>query len=144
MGSEAALWRKLWSEMKVFADVQRHEDLASTGIPDVSFGIPTTRTQGWIELKQMDHWPTRRVKGITLGLTADQIEWLERRGSTGASCWALAQVGTIYYWYRWKDLWRFDPAQGAELHTATEGIDLATLVVTSLRRDEIYGILTSN
>ena len=73
-------------------DVQSVEDRYSTGIPDLSYGAKGVN--GWIELKQIASWPK---KDDTLvkpqHYTAEQVNWLVRRGKKGGCCWVLVRVG---------------------------------------------------
>ena len=70
------------------AHVQRHEDMASEGIPDLSVGW--NKVNAWIELKCVASWPKRPTTTLKLPhLTPQQINWLVQRGRTGGNCFLL-------------------------------------------------------
>lgn len=71
----------------------RHEDSATIGVPDMSYGLDGTN--GWIEFKSVPGWPIQHRLKVR-DLTAHQVHWLEERGRAGGSCWLLLSVGEDY------------------------------------------------
>lgn len=71
----------------------RHEDSATVGVPDVSYGLDGRN--GWIELKSVPRWPRKAPVRIR-DLTVHQVRWLEKRGEAGGCCWLLLSVGRDY------------------------------------------------
>ena len=71
--------------------VQSHEDRYSEGIPDLSYGAQAVN--GWIELKQIDKWPTK-ADGLAKPkkFTPAQVNWLVRRGKKAGFCFVLVKV----------------------------------------------------
>ena len=79
-------------------NAQRHEDLCSSGIPDLSYAI--SGTDGWIELKSLD-LPRDFVKP---GLSKGQMIWLTQRGRTGnGNCFILLRVGKEHLLFSWRN-----------------------------------------
>ncbi len=107
--TESQLWQKLRPHFFALGgDATRHEDLLSTGVPDVSFCLLPTR-QGWIELKCYDSVPNGLTKH-KLGLTLEQVHWLQRRGKAGSLCCVVARVGgRLLLW--WWDVLEVSAAQ---------------------------------
>lgn len=77
-------------------DVQSHEDRFSLGIPDLSYA--DRGVNGWIELKHVKEWPKRASTTVKWKrYTPEQVNWLNKRGKKGGSCWILVQVGTEHF-----------------------------------------------
>jgi len=94
MGSEAALWTTLHGRIGDCGHVQRFEDVASTGIPDLNWGW--RGRESWIELKHRAAWPKRPGTPVRIGLRQDQADWLRARWTACSDAWALVQVGREY------------------------------------------------
>ena len=75
--------------------VQSHEDLHSTGIPDLSFSVKGVN--GWIELKQIEKWSGSGKKAKPKKFTSSQINWLKRANKHGGYCFVLVKVDMEYY-----------------------------------------------
>ena len=98
--SEATLWRYLRDGLRPLrVDMQRHEDLAAVGVPDVSYGA--RGVQGWIELKHMAKF-TRN--GVKIPWRPGQREWLQRRGAVGGRCWLLVRVEKDNFLFNYEGL----------------------------------------
>lgn len=112
MGSEKSLWQTMRRNVNwafgEYVHLQRHEDTAALGIPDVSYSIrPDMRKfkyfNGWIELKYSAEYPKRETSVVPLKhFTIEQREWLIARGTLGAHCCILWQIGTDYYVFNWQ------------------------------------------
>ena len=90
---ESTLWRYLRDGLRPLrVDLQRHEDLAAVGVPDVSYGA--RGVQGWIELKHVAKF-TRN--GVKIPWHSGQREWLITRGAHGGHCWLLIRIGRENY-----------------------------------------------
>lgn len=84
---EATFWDWLSRTTGSLIDFQRHEDMYSVGIPDLSYGVKGVN--GWIELKAYTEWPTGKLPHYT----AKQANWLTQRGAHGGSCFILIRFG---------------------------------------------------
>jgi hypothetical protein len=84
-------------------DVQSHEDIHSEGIPDLSYGVDGVN--GWIELKQIKQWPVMEKTTVKPEhYTAQQVNWLRRRGKKGGFCYILVKVGKDdYFLFSWQE-----------------------------------------
>jgi hypothetical protein len=82
---------------------QRHEDGISKGIPDVSFCIKGV--EGWIELKEIEHWPIREKTIVAFRWEPEQRFWARKRGSHGGNVWLLLKVRETKEWllFWWED-----------------------------------------
>jgi hypothetical protein len=97
--NEATLWRYLRNGLRPLrVDLQRHEDIAGVGIPDVSYGA--RGVNGWIEDKYAKGWhkvrkyrPLEGAQAVTVRWRPGQREWLRRRGELGGRCWLFLRVG---------------------------------------------------
>lgn len=75
------------------ADYQRHEDILSPGIPDISYALDGV--DGWIELKYRAAWPKRAKLKL---LDPAQAIWHMQRGQAGnGNVYTLAQIGREHY-----------------------------------------------
>lgn len=72
-----------------------------TGIPDIAFGA--RGINGWIELKQVKAWPKREDTIIKPEhYTAEQVNWLSKRGKKGGNCFVMVRVGADdYFIFTW-------------------------------------------
>lgn len=71
--AESSLWQYLKKGMQGrWEHVRRHEDMAGTGVSDVSYYL---NGNGWIELKEIKRLPIRETTGISLG------QWHENGGA---------------------------------------------------------------
>lgn len=104
MGRESNLWNKLKSGMKTRWDAaERHEDLSSLGVADVSFVVDGYH--GWMELKIVDLWPKRPETPLRIPhLTDEQKAWLLRKGLAGGRTWLLLQVESDVLLIRWSEV----------------------------------------
>lgn len=96
--SEQRLWHRIRSMLKSMgADYQRHEDVLSPGIPDISYALHGV--DGWIELKYRPAWPKRAKLKL---LDPAQSIWHVKRGLKGSgSVFTLAQIGREHYLIWW-------------------------------------------
>jgi hypothetical protein len=98
--SEANLRRRVLDGLRhEGADVQRHEDMYSAGIPDLSYAL--RGIDGWLELKHVKAWPARASSLVRLDKNPTkflrQLLWLRRRALYGGSrCYVFAQVQASY------------------------------------------------
>lgn len=89
---EQRLWQYVRKGMAGRWHAQRHEDMLSAGIPDVSYAIDGV--DGWIELKAIDRWPARDATPVRVGIRPAQVRWLSLRGQHGhGHCYVLLAVG---------------------------------------------------
>jgi hypothetical protein len=95
---EATFWDWLDRAMGNLWDAQRHEDLHSSGIPDVSYGA--NGINGWLELKAYECWPT----GTLPHFTAKQVNWLTNRGKRGGFCFLVIKVHHGIFVFNWENL----------------------------------------
>jgi hypothetical protein len=96
---ESTLWqyvkRGLERELRDRIHLQRHEDIAARGIPDVSYALHLAHRhiQGWIELKVIKAWPKRKDTIVKIPkFTKVQRAWLRRRGALVGNCYFLLRV----------------------------------------------------
>lgn len=103
MGPESNLWHYVSRGMKGLWHATRHEDRATPGIPDVSFGLDvdasmTGKRQGWIELKRVAVAPKDEYAIMKLpSFTGVQRRWLKDRDQCGGSVFMLLQLGKTYF-----------------------------------------------
>lgn len=82
-------------------DWQRFEDKLSVGIPDVN--AIANGVEWWLELKQMDAMPPRR---IDIGLRPEQKVWLQRSARVGRRVAVLVAIkGHGYYFLPPMSIW---------------------------------------
>lgn len=83
---------------------QRHEDVLTKGIPDISFAIPLEGfghvPSGWIEAKYLDSFPARAATPVDYGLTPEQRVWLRLRDRIAGDALLLLGVGREVLIYR--------------------------------------------
>jgi penicillin-binding protein-related factor A (putative recombinase) len=91
---------------KLGADVTRHEDIVTKGVPDVSYGMQGVN--GWIELKEIK-WKKRRTTGNDIGLSPEQRLWLRQRGKQGGRCFVLVRAteSREYFLFSWRSVPKF-------------------------------------
>ena len=125
MGSEKSLWTIFRKHVTVLYEdkisLQRHEDTCSEGITDVSFSIRlgwADFRSGWIELKYRPEYPVRSNNPVRLEHFTDaQRVWLHERGSLGARCCVLWQIGKDYYVFNWQSVYDLGHMTKDELHS---------------------------
>ena len=80
------------------ADLVRHEDRMSLGVPDVSYSY---KVHGWIELKQ-GQWPANRRNPVKFShpLTPQQKGFLKQKDLMVGHTFILAWIGDDYLWFR--------------------------------------------
>lgn len=110
---------KLWShlsrsvhEADPTSDFTRHEDRLSVGVPDVSFCF-LGGLSGWTELKCQHREPRAGRNWYIDNLTPEQVNWLEKRGESGASSSVLISFGSgrhapcsVFPWWNCRALLR--------------------------------------
>lgn len=95
-GPENRLKKHLMAVMGTRWDAQSHEDRYSVGIPDLSYGA--RGVNGWIELKRVLKWPKMPETPVKIDhLTANQVNWLKKRGRRAGHCYILIQVDAEYF-----------------------------------------------
>lgn len=87
---------------------QRHEDLLSEGVPDVSYTIKGA--SGWVELKYLPKTPPEQHTATIRHFTKEQRNWLVDCGRNGGRAWLLLQLGKSYYLYNWRQVHLFNVA----------------------------------
>lgn len=100
--AESTLSRYITKGLRALgAHVVRHEDIASSGVPDISYGLDGCN--GWIELKEIKEWKKRSATPNDIGLSPEQRLWLRQRGKTGGRCFVLVRVTASreYYLFDW-------------------------------------------
>ena len=77
---------------------QRHEDLYSVGIPDMSYEHPDCMGSGWIEAKSVKAWPKRASTTIKMKhYTPQQVAWAMKHGLMNQRTWLLLEVDTFVF-----------------------------------------------
>ena len=110
--SEKSLWvtfrKNITKHFGPQVSLQRHEDLCSDGIPDVSYAVRIGWNDyrcGWIELKYTPLYPVRTRSPVRLThFTLAQRAWLHRRGTLGERCVVLWQIHRDYYVFNWQSV----------------------------------------
>lgn len=103
MGSENSLWKTFKKNMASYGEFDRHEDLLSKGVPDVSYVMYGGIAGGWIELKHAHKPPVRERTIFKIKhFTKEQKDWLKRRGKAGDKCFVLLQVDRVYCLFNWE------------------------------------------
>ena len=93
MRPEQAFWSKLKGHMSNSGwDATRHEDSATPGTPDVSWGA--RGVNGWLELKVVPNLPKHDTDVVKIDLRPKQRVFLLKRVRTGGHCGVLIQVST--------------------------------------------------
>lgn len=101
MSSEQNFWNTLRGHLEPFGKLQRVENKSFTGVgtPDVAYCLrrkpKLAAVSGWIELKEAE-WPARRITALDLGITLDQVIFLEEWTKAGGQAWIMAQVSRDY------------------------------------------------
>ena len=126
---------KLFKDLKKAipeANLVRHEDRMSLGVPDVSYSY---KVHGWIELKQ-GQWPANPYKPVNFShpLTPQQKKFLKRKDNLCGHTFILAWIGDEYLWFLGRDSY--------QLGILTQ-MQLKRLAVAYTVRldDDIYDIL---
>jgi len=90
---ESALWAYVRAGMRGRWHATRHEDCATAGVPDVSYGL--RGRCGWIELKKLTRVAKKPDAFFKIhSLTREQVAFLQWRGRVGGcGCWLLVQIG---------------------------------------------------
>ena len=88
--THSQIWDYLKNGMGNRWHASRHEDMASVGIPDMSYGIGGI--SGWIEFKSLEKWPIRKSIKIR-DLKIHQVRWMQKRSNYGGPCHLLVSVG---------------------------------------------------
>jgi hypothetical protein len=114
VSSERALWRTVRAKLSPFGRLERVENGAGEGTPDVAYclrgghkdspyywnlpdQIPVRGFSGWLELKHLGRWPKRADTPVRVSsLTLEQVVWLEEWGRVGGSTYLLLQVASCY------------------------------------------------
>ena len=105
MTSERGLWGSLRKHLSPFGKLERIENAAGIGTPDVAYclrhptadGVTPARS-GWLELKELDAWPKRPLTPIRIPkLKLEQVLWLESWDRAGGAAHALLQVERAYF-----------------------------------------------
>ena len=89
MSRENTFKKRLIETMGKRWHVQSHEDMYSTGIPDLSYGAGGVN--GWIELKYIT-LPSAAGVLKPSKFTPAQINWLNNRHAHGGKCWVMVGV----------------------------------------------------
>jgi hypothetical protein len=83
---------------------QRHEDIYSTGIPDMSYDHPECTGSGWLEAKSVKEWPKRSTTTLKIShFTAQQSSWLLSHGAVNKRTFLLMEVGRSVFLVPWFD-----------------------------------------
>lgn len=95
MAGERNLWNTMRTHMKPLGVVERVENSAGAGTPDVTYCL--AGVSGWVELKALDDWPVRPATTISIPkLKKEQVEWLSRWHKAGGRAYMLLQVQRQY------------------------------------------------
>ena len=94
IGSETSLWQWLWKSWKTvprsMLDVNRVENSAGTGMPDVEGFYKTD--QFWLELKVAERPKSKLTEIDVKHLRPKQVQWLHNRWLVGGNAWILLRV----------------------------------------------------
>lgn len=113
MGSEHAFWRQFRDKLTEHqyvgptkGRIMRVENGSiEQGTPDTFYAFAAAvdddlvryrPSQGWIELKHVEHPPKRRTTPVRYKYRPGQVEWLAEYWELGIKAWVLAQVGREY------------------------------------------------
>lgn len=97
MGKEASLWTTVREILSPFAHLERVENKVNVGTPDVNYCLNGAKGEGWLELKDVDHWPARAGTILRIAhVTEVQREWWRARRRSGGACYVLLRVGRSY------------------------------------------------
>lgn len=94
--------KKIFQHSDSAYHLQRHEDVYSSGIPDVSYGI--RNINGWIELKYDAAFPV----AYKTKLRKEQKPWLIARGLAAGNCYVLHQLGDLYMLIPYQNILEID------------------------------------
>jgi hypothetical protein len=101
--TESAFWRDtVRPAFALYGQVQRIENVAGLGTPDVLFclALGGQAATGLIELKQADSWPVRADTIMKFPhFTLEQLRWLEDWAEAGCRCALLCRVGVDTFAY---------------------------------------------
>jgi len=90
---ESNLSKVLMKRLKSVGHATRIENLASSGMPDVSYCVDGC--EGFIENKWLLAWPRDPARIVALKhYTAQQRIWHESRARAGGKVWVLLGIGT--------------------------------------------------
>lgn len=113
MASESALNTAIRAKSKTLARLSRVENLCEPGMPDLFF-ISQAGRMGWIESKQVDHWP-KRGGVLNIGLREAQMRWhVQHCVKWNGNSFILAQIARDYVLY--------SGSQGLELFLRKEHV----------------------
>lgn len=97
-GPEATFWRSVSLNLSPFGKMVRVENGAGAGTPDVAYVLTRPKpgslpASGWIELKQLDDYPTKPMTPIVLKhLTLEQVLFAEDWSAAGGRAWMLLKA----------------------------------------------------
>lgn len=97
--SEAAMRQTIILHFRrLGAHVQRIEDSASVGVPDLN--VCVKGGEGWVEFKHVDEQkvPKRAATPMKIGLKPEQAIWLNQRTSVGGNAYVLTKIEPNH-WY---------------------------------------------
>ena len=69
-------------------DPVRIETKGALGVPDVNY------RDGWLELKQIPHWPRQESTPVRAGLSPAQCAWIQRRVGAGGEVAVSLMIGS--------------------------------------------------
>lgn len=106
--SEAGFWKYLKSRLPLRAHFQRHEDVAASGIPDLSYAW--NGIDGWIELKFYPKWKKQDRNHIDSWTRAQRL-WLHKRALAGnGNCFLFVKIEKEYLLFKMSRLYTVDDA----------------------------------
>ena len=89
--AEKDLWATLRDRMKLHGHFERIENMVGRGRPDVNYCIQSS--EGNIELKQIQNWPTRAETVVPIKhFTPQQRIWIRQRCAAGGRVFVLLEV----------------------------------------------------
>lgn len=111
-----------------FCFVQRIENNAGEGVPDIWLCSRETGRGAWVELKYRPSLPVRGSTPVftgAYGLRPAQVAWIYNRAVAGASIYALGQCEDTLWLVHGRYARRLESMTAAELSCAAEWIGTA-------------------
>jgi hypothetical protein len=102
--SEQSMWHRIKDKYGHVGHWQRIENVIDKGVPDINFCV--AGIEGWIELKEIPHWPRSKYTPVKFRWEKEQRFWARKRGAAGGNVWLLLRVKESKSWllFWWEDI----------------------------------------